>query len=1112
MNNGDENGGVRRRPLLFIRSRPPQGPLRELGDLLHELHLEAGAPTPDDIAERIAGDLPGPGAPGHESVRRMLASVEPPPSQADLTAVITVLARLARRDPAGTSDAVARGRELWRRARLASPAGLPIRSLTDPFSLGVQRAIDAGAKAAGMPGLPAYVPRPHDDRLAAAVRRAVAGRSAVAMLVGDSSTGKTRACWEAVRLLPGGWRLWQPGDPGRPETTALALGSLAPRTVVWLDESQSYLLTAADGLGERVAAGLRALVDDPERGPVLVLGTLWPEYWAALTALPAASGGADPRAQARALVTGTAVHVPDRFTGSPLEAVRGAAGGDPRLERAYAGARDGRITQYLTGVPGMVERYRNAPAPAKAVIEAAIDARRAEHGPALPHALLKTAAFDYLTDYEYGSLPRDWFERALAYACGAHGPLTRVRPRHDEPASYPRYRLADHLEQLGRAERRTRPVPAALWDALVFHADHEDLPRLAAEARARGLYHHALLLYGAAATAGDPDAPRQAIALLGETGRTEEALTWLRVHGGPDNARTLGWSGAILKGAGHRERAIAAYLRAAEAGNADAPREAIALLVSKGRAKEALTWLGAHDWFGDAGLPVWTAALLDRAGHHGEALTAYLRAAKAGNVDAPEWLASLLYRTGRTEEAITACRRAARTGDGHVLKQAVALLREMGRAEEAITWLRIRAERGDTGALWEAVELLQETGRAEEAITWLGPRAERGDHRAIAKKVELLQYTGRVEEAITWLGPRAETGDTYAYWRSIGLLQRTGQIEEAITRLSARAETGDRLALEEAVELLRESNRFGEAITWLYARAEDGDRLALDLLPHLLERAGRTTEAIAAHRRAAESGNAGSHWSMAALLHREGRLEEALAAYRHAAETGYTGDGWRMVELLQETGRTEEALAAYRHAADAGDTGAGWRMVELLQRADRTEEAVTWLRARAETGDTDALWKAVELLQETGRAEEAITWLRGRAETGDADALGRFATLMYQLDRSGEAVTWLRARAETGDTGALGHAVDLMYETGETEEAVTWLSARTEAGDTDALIWTAVLLHETGHPDRAVLAYLRAAELGLPGALRRAIGLLRQLGRADEAERLQRYGITPGRT
>ncbi|MEV4526345.1 hypothetical protein [Streptosporangium sp. NPDC049304] len=1031
---------MRRRPLLTTRSQIPPGPLRDLKDLLHELYLEAGSPTLDDIAEGISDDLPGPDAPRRDTVRRILASAETPPRQGDLTAVLTVLARLARRAPADAAD---RGRELWRRARLVSSAGLPIRSLADPFSLGVHRAIDAGAEAAGMADLPVYVTRPHDDHLAAVVRRAAAGHSAVAMLVGDSSTGKTRACWEAVRLLPGRWRLWDPAAPGPPEAVAVALGSLAPRTVVWLDESQSYLLTPASGLGERVAAGLRALVGDPERGPVLVLGTLWPEYWTALTETPAA-GGADPRTQARALVTGAAIHVPDRFTGSHL----GAARGDPRLERAYAGTRDGRIAQYLTGVPDTVERYRNAPAPARAVIEAAMDARRAGHGPALSHSLLKTAAFDCLTGYEYGALPRDWFERALAYACGVHGPLTRVHPHHDEPSASPRYRLANHLEQLGRAERRTRPVPAALWDALISHAAPEDLPRLAAQARARGLYHHALLLYGAAATAGDPDAPRQAIALLGETGRTEEALTWLRVHSGQDDARTLASIAAVLDGAGHRERAIAAYLRAAETGDPDAAKEAITLLVDEGRIREAITWLSARDWFDDAGLPLWTAALLDRMGHHEKALTVYLRAAKAGIVDAPEWLASLLYRTGRTQEAIVACRRAMRTGDGHALKQAVALLREMGRTGEALTWLRIRAENGDTDALWEAIELLRESERTKEAITWLRTRAENGDHRAISKMVELLQETGRTEETITWLNARAETGD----------------------------------------------------------------RPALDLLPRLLERAGRTEEAIAAYQRAAEAGNDGSRWPMAVLLHREGRLEEALTAYRRATETGHLGAGWGMVELLQETGCIEEALAAYRDATEAGNADALWKAVELLQETDRTEEAITWLRGRAENGDTDALWKAVELLQETDRAEEAITWLSGRAENGDTEALGRFTTLLHQLDRAEEAITWLRSRAENGDARALGHAVDLMYETGGATEAITWLSARVEAGDTGALTWLAVLLRETGHPERAVLAHLRAAELGLPGALREAIGLLVRLGHVGEAERIRRYGITPGRT
>ncbi|GAA2746759.1 hypothetical protein GCM10010440_39870 [Kitasatospora cinereorecta] len=37
------------------------------------------------------------------------------------------------------------------------------------------------------------------------------------VLVGSSSTSKTRACWQAVQpLATAGWRLWHPYDPTRP--------------------------------------------------------------------------------------------------------------------------------------------------------------------------------------------------------------------------------------------------------------------------------------------------------------------------------------------------------------------------------------------------------------------------------------------------------------------------------------------------------------------------------------------------------------------------------------------------------------------------------------------------------------------------------------------------------------------------------------------------------------------------------------------------------------------------------------------------------------------------------------------------------------------------------
>jgi transcriptional regulator with XRE-family HTH domain len=139
--------------------------------------------------------------------------------------------------------------------------------------------------------LSGYVHREHDEVLAEAVREAQAGRSRmlVLVLVGASSTGKTRACWEAVQPLAGtGWRLWHPFDPTRAEAALADLGRVAPRTVVWLNEAQHYLDSSR--AGERIAAALHNLLTDPGRGPVLILGTLWPEYARQYTALPGYDG------------------------------------------------------------------------------------------------------------------------------------------------------------------------------------------------------------------------------------------------------------------------------------------------------------------------------------------------------------------------------------------------------------------------------------------------------------------------------------------------------------------------------------------------------------------------------------------------------------------------------------------------------------------------------------------------------------------------------------------------------------------------------------------------------------------------------------------------------
>ncbi|PRH76759.1 hypothetical protein C6N75_23895, partial [Streptomyces solincola] len=260
----------------------------------------------------------------------------------------------------------------------SSAPGRPI-GQWDPHALEVHPA-GPGGTAVGARRLPGYVPRAHDAVLTEAVRDAVAGRSRMVVLVGSSSTGKTRAFWEAVQpLADAGWRLWHPFDPTRAAAALDALHRVAPRTVVWLNEAQHYL--GDREAGERIAAALHGLLTTPQAGPVLVLGTLWPEYAARYSALPA-PGEPDPHSRVRELLAGRTVGVPTAFDGQALDAAAALAqGGDRMLADALTRARaSGRVAQDLAGAPELLKRYEQATPAAAALLEAAMDARRLQQG------------------------------------------------------------------------------------------------------------------------------------------------------------------------------------------------------------------------------------------------------------------------------------------------------------------------------------------------------------------------------------------------------------------------------------------------------------------------------------------------------------------------------------------------------------------------------------------------------------------------------------------------------------------------------------------------------------------------------------------------------------
>ncbi|MEU9273163.1 hypothetical protein AB0E04_48540 [Streptomyces sp. NPDC048251] len=753
-----ERGGSMR---VIPRPEVPAGPLRDLKDLLYESYLAAGPPTLDEMASALsdadAEDDMVKATPSRDTIQRIIKLPVLPARQGDVVSLVAVLTRMAGGE---AEQAAQRAARLWLNARLERPLGLPIGDL-DPMDLEVHRAIEVeeNQHLPDVPALPAYVARPHDRQLAEAVREAARGGSRLLMLVGGSSTGKTRACWEAVQLLPQGWRLWHPIDPERPGAALADLSHVGPRTVVWLNESHHYLFTADQAVGEQVAAGLRELLRDQARAPVLVLGTIWPEYRNNLMAEPV-PGGPDPHAQARALLAGRELTVPTAFDETAMLDLSKKARWDPRLAFARDRAEEGHITQYLAGAPELLSRFEAAPPGAKAVVLAAMDARRAGHGLDLPHSFLGKACEGYFTDHEWDLLAENWLEEAFAYATrpvrGARGMLTRRRPRRREPASEgPLYRLADYLEQQGRQTRRTQRIPPSVWESALRH--RMSGRALAPFAHSCGLLRVAFHLQRRAAASGLDQSARHAADVLRKAGRLKEALPWYQKAADAGDAESAVWAGQLLWQQERWGPALDSFRWAADMGLADLAKQRAWAMVHNAPHLRPQDWMGREPEAGQS--------------HHSASTGPALRSRHTDRLDS-------LLAQGQTEAALAMAR--ALSGDlPPIFRRGAASLIRHGLIDEAIKWYALAYEGGDAGAAWRAGRLLREQGHDDEAIEWYQRGAYAGDRTALQRVAYLMRERGRLDEAVEWARKSADTGDEHAIRLAADLLRLQGKNHEA---------------------------------------------------------------------------------------------------------------------------------------------------------------------------------------------------------------------------------------------------------------------------------------------------------------------------------------------
>lgn len=775
----------------------------------------------------------------------------------------------------------------------------------DAFQLGVHQAIAIGsAPGEPPPELPVYVERAHDRQLRKLLSTMT--QSTMVVLIGGSSTGKTRAALEGVRACLPGWPLVRPVDSRHLIEICQPPARINLRTVLWLDETQAYLYGRD---GPAAATALRGLLDRLER--VVVLGTMWPDYHEELTSRPD-RGEPDPYYQARELLgAARSVIVPESFTDDPagLSHLHRLCERDARLAAARAAAGDDQtIIQVLAGGLELVTRYEHGTDPyRKAVITAAMDIRRLGYRSVIPFGLLSEAAAGYLTDAQRAGPREGWFGHALGDAtqkvkgvAALHA--VRIRPGVGDADGC---QLADYLDQHARLTRADKLVPAAVWDALVtYAADPDDLRRLSRAAEVRTLYRHSVLLATPAAQAGDLDSADLLRRRLIRAGHRDEAYQILRAAADADVVHAMMALAKTLETdpSGDPEHW---WRRAAEAGDSFAMWRLARLLSGEG------TWATrfmSPDSTMDARL---------KAARHQDAEYWMLRAAEAGDDWAIGDAADHLKDTGREDQARQLLHRAIEAGD----TGAMVHLSSWMKGQEAEALLRRAAEAGHENARTELVQRLERTGRADEAEEILRRASRAGDWYATNDLVDRLQDSDRENEAELVLREAARTGDTSnALERLVSELWAAGRDDEAEQALRDAAKTSKNktFAVLKLADWLSHQALIDEAMQVLRDAATAGDFFAMRDLAKWVRWPGNEDEAEYLLRRAVGAGTPGATGDLVKFLEANGRSDEVEQTLRYALESRFTYTMQDLTRILESTGRQPEARRLERFGIDPG--------------------------------------------------------------------------------------------------------------------------------------------------------------------------------------------------
>lgn len=465
-------------------------------------------------------------------------------------------------------DEVQRAR--GRMVRLDKHGRLPvIGDLDDPVALGVHRAADWRGNRTGGP--PTFIGRDIEERLLDAI-----GEARFVVLVGESTAGKSRTAYEAMRTYLSGHRLVEP--VGREAVqVAIEAAVATPRCVLWLDDLERFL-----GSGGLTSAGI-GMVLGASGANRHIMATMRSEEYARFSGRAQSMPDGSSRDAARRgwEVLNLARRLTLARSWSPAEIARADRHrADPRISEALAHADRFGLAEYLAAGPQLLSDWQDGWAPGThprgcALVLAAVDARRAGIHRPLPRALLEQVHEPYLRNRGGELLRPEPMDTALAWATTPlHATSSLLLPSEGEGFLAFDY-LIDAIDKSA--------MPAEALDGLISHATPDEAMDIADAAWQWQRLDQADAAFRHAAAGGKTEAALRRVDLIQERDGDAAAYSYAR--------RVLADREQII-GPEHSDTLAARRIAIWETGEAD-PAAALSLVTQLHRQCREL--LGPHD-------------------------------------------------------------------------------------------------------------------------------------------------------------------------------------------------------------------------------------------------------------------------------------------------------------------------------------------------------------------------------------------------------------------------------------------------------------------------------------------------------------------------------------